>query len=189
MPMVSKRVSASASCSASTTLAGRTKLWVTRPRRHRGRPKSAPWICRCAWTTLARRPQLHRANNSKRWDTSDEEEERPSPYEPTPVVLRLGSTALDLQLHQALRGKSHHLTQQIGVGALLQQGARAHHLVGHRWILGSVEHVPTKPYRRFTMTTAVDKWPASARLMAVATADHLPTAPTPFSGTRPTPRF
>src|SRR6516225_1754539 len=41
MPMVSKRVSASASGSASTTLAGRTKLWVTRPRRHRGRPKSA----------------------------------------------------------------------------------------------------------------------------------------------------
>jgi hypothetical protein len=23
------------------------------------------WICRCAWTTLLRRPQLHRANISK----------------------------------------------------------------------------------------------------------------------------
>jgi len=23
------------------------------------------WICRCAWTTLPRRPQLHRANISK----------------------------------------------------------------------------------------------------------------------------
>src|SRR6516165_12002105 len=93
MPMVSKRVSASASGSASTTIAGRTKLWVTRPRRHRGRPKSAPWICRCAWTTLARRPQLHRANNSGRWFESDQEKERPSPYERTPAVLGLGSTA------------------------------------------------------------------------------------------------
>jgi len=33
------------------------------------------------------------------------------------------------------------------------------------------------------MTTAVDKWPASARLTA-ATADHLPTAPTPLGGTQ-----
>src|SRR6516164_2119840 len=93
MPMVSKRVSASASGSASTTTAGRTKLWVTRPRRHRGRPKSAPWICRCAWTTLARRPQLHRANNSRRWFESDQEKERPSPYERTLAVLGLGATA------------------------------------------------------------------------------------------------
>src|SRR6516165_12114533 len=98
MPMVSKRVSASASGSASTTIAGRTKLWVTRPRRHRGRPKSAPWICRCAWTTLARRPQLHRANNSGRWFESDQEKERPSPYERTPAVLGLGSTAQDSRL-------------------------------------------------------------------------------------------
>ena len=35
------------------------------------------------------------------------------------------------------------------------------------------------------MTTAVDKWPAYARLSAVATAGHLPTAPTPPPGTRP----
>jgi len=34
------------------------------------------------------------------------------------------------------------------------------------------------------MNTAVDKWPASARLTAVATADHLPTAPTPLGGTQ-----
>jgi hypothetical protein len=62
-------------------------------RRHRGRPKSAPWICRCAWTTLARRPQLHRANNSRTWFESDQEKERPSPYQRTPAVLSLGSTA------------------------------------------------------------------------------------------------
>src|SRR5438552_16358318 len=35
------------------------------------------------------------------------------------------------------------------------------------------------------MTTAVDKWPAAARLLTVAAADHLPTAPTPPQGTRP----
>jgi len=35
------------------------------------------------------------------------------------------------------------------------------------------------------MTTAVDKWPAAARLVTVATAAHLPTAPTPPWGTRP----
>ncbi|MBV8456243.1 MAG: IS3 family transposase, partial [Acetobacteraceae bacterium] len=45
-------------------------------------------------TTLARRPQLHRANNSKTWYISDEEEERPSPYQPTPVVLSLRSTVV-----------------------------------------------------------------------------------------------
>jgi hypothetical protein len=31
----------------------------------------------------------------------------------------------------------------------------------------------------------VDKWPAYARLSAVAPAGHLPTAPTPLQGTRP----
>jgi len=35
------------------------------------------------------------------------------------------------------------------------------------------------------MATAVDKWPAYARLSAVAQAGHLPTAPTPPLGTRP----
>jgi transposase len=34
------------------------------------------------------------------------------------------------------------------------------------------------------MTTAVDKWPAYARLLAVTPAGHLPTAPT-LPGTRP----
>src|SRR6516164_463130 len=110
MPMVSKRVSASASGSASTTLAGRTKLWVTRPRRHRGRPKSAPWICRCAWTTLARRPQLHRANNSGRWFESDQEKERPSPYERTPAVLGLGSTAPFSPCHSVLHNNLYNYT-------------------------------------------------------------------------------
>jgi hypothetical protein len=37
------------------------------------------------------------------------------------------------------------------------------------------------------MTTAVDKWPACTRLLAVAPAGHLPTALTPLLGTRPAP--
>jgi hypothetical protein len=73
------------------------------------------------------------------------------------LAVRCGGQALDLQFHQALRGKTHHLAKQISIGALFQQGTKAYHLVGHRRILGSVEGVPTKPYRRCTMTTAVDK--------------------------------
>jgi hypothetical protein len=48
-----------------TMMTGRIKPWVTKPRRQCGRPGRALWICRCAWTTAARRPQRHRANNSK----------------------------------------------------------------------------------------------------------------------------
>src|SRR6267142_7245215 len=82
-------------------------------------------------------------------------------------------------IHQALRGKTHHLAQQIGIRALLQQRAKAHHLVGHRRVLGSGYGSATKPYRRSAMTTAMDKQPAAARLVTVAVAGHLPTAPTP----------
>jgi hypothetical protein len=49
-----------------------------------------------------RRPQLHRANNHKTWSSFDEEEERPSPYEPNPMVPHLGSTA-ELLMPVALR--------------------------------------------------------------------------------------
>jgi hypothetical protein len=51
---------------------------------------------------------------------------------------------LDLQLHQALRGKAHHLAQQIGVGTLFQKGTKVHHVVGHRRILGSRGRLATK---------------------------------------------
>src|SRR4029077_13668100 len=43
-----------------------------------------------------------------------------------------------LQLHQALGSEADHFAQKIGVGALFQKRAKGHHLVGHRWILGSV---------------------------------------------------
>jgi hypothetical protein len=53
--------------------------------------------------------------------------------------------AFDLQLHQALRGKTDHLAQQIGIGTLLQKRLKAHHLVGHRRGLGSVEGIQPNP--------------------------------------------
>src|SRR5581483_7908123 len=40
-------------------------------------------------------------------------------------------------VHQPLGGKTDHLAQQIGVGALFQKRAKVHHLVGHRWFLES----------------------------------------------------
>jgi hypothetical protein len=40
--------------------------------------------------------------------------------------------ALHLELHQALGGKADHLTQEIGVGALLQELAQGDAVIGHR---------------------------------------------------------
>jgi len=68
---------------------------------------------------------------------------------PLRTALAMGGAGqpLDLQLHQALGGEADHLAQEIGVGALFQKGTKSHHLVGHRWILGSVVGSATKPYR------------------------------------------
>jgi len=60
-------------------------------------------------------------------------------------AMRGAGQALDLQLHQTLRGKPNHLAQQLGIRALLQQRAKAHHLVGHRRLLGSVEWLQPNP--------------------------------------------
>jgi len=66
-------------------------------------------------------------------------------------AMRGAGQALDLQLHQTLRGKPNHLAQQLGIRALLQQRAKAHHLVGHPRIksgdrlLGSVEWLQPNP--------------------------------------------
>ena len=81
--------------------------------------------------------------------------------------------------------KADHLAQQRRVGTLLQKRAKGDHVVGHRGGLQGQSCVrnPTLP-RSTTVTTAVDKWPAYAKLSAVAQAGHLPTAPTPPPGTR-----
>jgi len=76
----------------------------------------------------------------------DAQLDRPSAGLPNPVAIavsvvdalraalpmRSAGQAFDFQLHQSVRGKTDHFTQQISVRALLQQGAKAHHLIGHR---------------------------------------------------------
>jgi hypothetical protein len=53
------------------------------------------------------------------------------------LAVRRAGRALDVQLHQPLRGKSHHLAQQLGVRALLQKSSQGHHVLGHRGSFGS----------------------------------------------------
>jgi hypothetical protein len=53
------------------------------------------------------------------------------------AISRAGQRT-DLQLHQSLGGEADHLTQNVGVGGLLHERAKAHHVVGHRWFLGCV---------------------------------------------------
>ena len=54
-------------------------------------------------------------------------------------TVRRAGQALNLELHQPLRGKPHHLAQKIGVRALLHQRSKVHHVVGHRRYLRSVD--------------------------------------------------
>jgi hypothetical protein len=60
-------------------------------------------------------------------------------------AVRRTSLALDFQFHQPMRGKPDHLAQQIGIRTLLQKRLKAHHLIGHRRILGSVEGANRNP--------------------------------------------
>ena len=46
----------------------------------------------------------------------------------------------DLHLHQPLGGEGDHVAQDVGVGGLLHERAKVHHLVGHRGFLGCVEN-------------------------------------------------
>src|SRR5437868_4846067 len=52
---------------------------------------------------------------------------------------------LDLPRHQTLCRKADHLAQQVDLGTLLQKRPKAHHLRGHRRVLGSVEGVQPNP--------------------------------------------
>jgi hypothetical protein len=106
--------------------------------------------------------------------------------QPVPRALAIGGAgqALHLELHQPLGGKADHLAQEIGVAALLQQGAKGDPVVGHRGDLrsGVAGRNPTLP-KIPRWPPAVDNWPAYARLVAVAAAGQFPTAPTPPPGT------
>ncbi len=54
----------------------------------------------------------------------------------------------DLHLHQPLGGEGDHLAQEVGVGGLLHQPAKVHHLVGHRRFLGLRLRFTTRTYRK-----------------------------------------
>jgi len=62
------------------------------------------------------------------------------------LAVRRTGLAFDLELHQALRREANHLAQQIAVGALLQQRAQVHHVLGHRGSSHVVQSSLTKPY-------------------------------------------
>jgi hypothetical protein len=52
--------------------------------------------------------------------------------------MRGAGSDADLHLHQPLGGEGDHLAKNVGVGSLLHQRAKVHHLVGHRGFLGCV---------------------------------------------------
>ena len=53
-----------------------------------------------------------------------------------PCARRGAGPGLDLEFHEPLRGEADHLTQEVGVGGLLQQLLEVHGFIGHRWVLG-----------------------------------------------------
>jgi hypothetical protein len=59
--------------------------------------------------------------------------------------MRGPGQALNVDLHQTLRGKADHLAQKIRVGALLHKRAEVHHVVGHRGFLGSCSVLQPNP--------------------------------------------
>ena len=102
MPLVSRRAAASAS--GSTTSAGRSGPWATKLRWQlsgRGEPCGFAAALGRRWRG---RPQFPRANNSKTWYTSNQEEERPSAFGSTPAVPSLGFTAGIVGSEPTIRG-------------------------------------------------------------------------------------
>src|SRR3970282_267625 len=48
-----------------------------------------------------------------------------------PLAMSSASEALDLEIHHAVDDKRHHLPEEIGVGALLNQVSQEHSVDGH----------------------------------------------------------
>jgi hypothetical protein len=126
---------------------------------------------------LAHPPRLQKARKIAALpELRDAQLHRPGPGLPVAVAIAVAMVqpfsaslavpgagqSLDPERHQPLGGKRDHLAQKIRVGVLLQKRLEVHHIRGHRRVLGSRESLATKPYRRLTMTTAVDKQPAAA---------------------------
>src|SRR5260221_4399817 len=49
-----------------------------------------------------------------------------------PFAMDSAGQPLNFQLHQPLSGKADHVTKHIGIGVLLKQRTKRHHLIGHR---------------------------------------------------------
>jgi hypothetical protein len=61
-----------------------------------------------------------------------------------PLAVPGAGQPCDLKIHQSLCGKRDHVAQQIGVRTLLQKCLKAHHVIGHRRVLGSRGRLATK---------------------------------------------
>ena len=70
-----------------------------------------------------------------------------------PLAIGRAGQRPDLQLHQPFGGEADHLAQNIGVGGLLHQRAKVHHLVGHRWISSGAFVMQPDPTGEPPMTT------------------------------------
>ena len=105
------------------------------------------------------------------------------PLRRTLAMRRAGSDA-DLNLHQPLGGEGDHVAKNVGVGGLLHQRAKVHHIVGHRRFLGLRLRFATQtlPKNR--------RWPPQAarslrRYEKRASQTACSRRDTPPSGTRP----
>jgi hypothetical protein len=70
------------------------------------------------------------------------------------LALSRPGPGADLELHQPFGGEADHLAQPVRVRGLLHKGAKAHHLVGHRGLLGCVEIPKPDPTAESPMTAA-----------------------------------
>ena len=95
---------------------------------------------------LCQPPWLQKAREIRAFaQFRDTQLDRPGPRLPYPIAVavalrqairallapRRTRLATDVEFHEPFGGEAEHLTQKIGVGRLLQQPLKGHHLVGH----------------------------------------------------------
>lgn len=110
--------------------------------------------------------------------------------EPLRRTLAVGGAGLgaNLQLHQSLGREADHLAQNIGVGGLLHERAKVHHLVGHRSVPRLRCESQTDPTGESSMTAA-RRTLSTARRKARFASGVLPSCYTTFRDTTPIARL
>ena len=118
---------------------------------------------------LGHPPRLEKARKVRALaQLGDAQLDRAGPRLPVPVAIAValgepvgGALAkagaglgADLHLHQPLGGEGDHVAQNVGVGGLLHERAKVHHLVGHWGFLGCVEISNPNPTGEPPMTAA-----------------------------------